>query len=112
MTSRKMIHLFISHPYSVASSVGYTLQICHFLSTCTAATLAQVIITSHLDYSSSLLIGLFAFTLTSLRCVFNTVARRILLKHKRDRVTSLLKTLHYLLTSVRVKRAYNHNHTL
>lgn len=106
------MHLFISHPYSVANPIGYTLKFCNFLSSSTVATLAQAIITSPVDYSSSLSMGPFAFILTFLQCVFNIVARIIILKHEKDHSTPVFKTIQYLLTSIRVERAYNHNNTL
>ena len=80
MIRYKRVQLFISHPYSLADPVGYTLKIWSFLPTSASAALIQVIFTSHLDNHSSPLTGPFAFVLTNLQSVLLTVPRIIIFK--------------------------------
>lgn len=76
----KMTHLFISHLCTLAVDSGF--RVWPFLPSSPAAAPVQATVASHLDCCSSPLTGIFAFTRTSLQSVFNTVPRRIILKHE------------------------------
>ena len=63
----------------------------------------QALITLCLDYCSSLLAGLPIFQLESLKRIQNKAARLITRTHQRDHITPVLKELHWLLVSSRMK---------
>ncbi|KAK7093897.1 hypothetical protein V1264_007580 [Littorina saxatilis] len=71
-------------------------QIRHLLSLDATKTLVSAFILSRLDYCNSLLVGLPDAKLDRLQRIMNNAARLVLRKRKRDHVTPLLMTLHWL----------------
>ena len=67
-----------------------------YLSQSTAARLVAAMVISCLDYCNSVFIGLPADQIARLQRVQNNAARLVLEKRRRDRVTPLLKELHWL----------------
>ncbi|KAK7092915.1 hypothetical protein V1264_008591 [Littorina saxatilis] len=77
-------------------------QIRHLLSLDATKTLVSVFILSRLDYCNSLLAGLPDAKLDRLQRIMNNAARLVLRKRKRDHVTPLLMTLHWLPIKARI----------
>ena len=67
-----------------------------YLTTETTKTLVQALVTSHLDYSNSLLIGISNELMNRLQRIQNAAARVVLNIRKYDHITEGLKTLHWL----------------
>jgi len=59
-------------------------------------TLAHALITSRLDYSNALLYGLPSTLMTRLQKVQNSSARLVTRTHKREHITPVLNSLHWL----------------
>ncbi|KAK7112250.1 hypothetical protein V1264_011729 [Littorina saxatilis] len=77
-------------------------QIRHLLSLDATKTLVSAFILSRLDYCNSLLAGLPDAKLDRLQRIMNNAARLVLRKRKRDHVTPLLMTLHWLPIKARI----------
>ena len=78
-------------------------RIRQFLDTASTKTLVHAYVTSKLDYCNSLLIGLPKCELDKLQRVMNCAARLITRKKKRDHITPVLHSLHWLLVPERVE---------
>ena len=68
----------------------------HLLSADSTKTLVSAFVLTRLDYCNSLLSGCPKHLLEKLKKVSNSAARLILKAHKRDHVSPLLRTLHWL----------------
>ena len=75
----------------------------HYLSTTTTKTLVCASVLSRLDYGNALLAGCPKHCLNRLQKVQNSAARLVLKAKKRDHVTPLLKTLHWLPVEARIQ---------
>ena len=94
----------------VRTCYSHIRQIAHirpFLTRGAAATLTNTIVTSRLDYVNSLLIGLPKCSFRKLELVQNNAARMVCMKKKRDHVTPLLESLHWLPVEYRVRFKVN-----
>ena len=74
-----------------------------YLSTHSATTLVCAFVLSKLDYCNSLLSGCPQYLIYKLQKVQNSAARLILQSRKRDHVTPLLRTLHWLPIKARIE---------
>jgi hypothetical protein len=101
----------VNHVNSIVRSCyGHLREISHirhYLTQEAAATLVNSIITSRLDYVNSLLFGLPEYTVRKLQLIQNNAARLVCRKRKRDHVTPLLKTLHWLPIDYRIQFKIN-----
>ena len=68
----------------------------HLLSAESTETLVSAFVLSGLDFCNSLLSGCPKHLLEKLQKVQNSAARLVLTAHKRDHVSPLLRTLHWL----------------
>ncbi len=74
----------------------------HFLSSNDLEIVIHALISSHLDYCNSLYIGLPQSTLSRLQMVQNAAARFLTGTKKRDHITPVLASLHWLPIKLRV----------
>ena len=94
----------------VRSCYSYLRQIGHirpFLTYHATATLVHSLVTSRLDYVNSLFVALPKCLIRKLELVQNRAARIVCMKKKRDHVTPLLKSLHWLPIEYRIKFKVN-----
>ena len=75
----------------------------HFLSVDSTKTLVSAFVLSRLDYCNLLLSGCPKHLLEKLQKVQNSAARLVLKAHKRDHVSPLLGTLHWLPIQARIE---------
>ena len=75
----------------------------HLLSADSTKTLVSAFVLSRLDYCNSLLSGCPKHLLEKLQKVHNSAARLVLKAHKRDHVSPLLRTLHWLPIQARIE---------
>ena len=74
----------------------------HLLSADSTKTHVSALVLSRLDYCNSLLSGCPKHLLEKLQKVQNSAARLVLKAHKRDHVSPLLRTLHWLPIQARI----------
>ena len=77
-------------------------QLSAFLNECSLKTLISSFLLSRIDYCNSLLANLPITTLNKLQRFQNHAARLVLRKKKRDHITPMLRTLHWLPVSARI----------
>ena len=75
----------------------------HLLSVLSTNKLVSAFVLSRLDYCNSILLGCSNHLLEKLQKVQNSAARLVLKAHKRDRVSPLLRTLHWLPIQARIE---------
>ena len=88
---------------SAYSELRHITTIRHLLSVDSTKTLASAFVLSRLDYRNSLLSGCPKHLLEKLQKVQNSAARLVLKAHKRDHISSLLTTLHWLPIQARIE---------
>ena len=71
-------------------------QIRRYITLDACKTLAHALITSRLDYGNALLYGLPSTLMTRLQKVHNSSARLVTRTHKREHITPVLNSLHWL----------------
>ena len=71
------------------------------------ATLVNSLITSRLDYMNSILVGIPIALRRKLELIQNNAARLVFQKKKRDHITPLLKSLHWLPIDFRIQFKIN-----
>ena len=96
-----------AHITSVCRNANFQLQslkrIRKYLTQDSCAKLIHSFVTSRLDYSNSLLSGLPDCQLQKLQRILNTAARIVSLKPKFEHITPVLKDLHWLPVSQRIR---------
>ncbi len=96
----------IPHCKKTARSCRFALhnisKIRPFLTQHAAQLLVQALVISRLDYSNALLAGLPSCTIKSLQMIQNAAARLDICEPKRDHVTPLFISLHWLLVAARI----------
>ena len=97
----------LPHITSICKSASYHLRnisrIRKFLSTKTTEILVHAFVSSKLDHCNSLLYNVPKYILKKLQSVQNAAARLITCSRKYDHITSILKKLHWLPVSERIK---------
>ena len=97
----------LPHISSICKSASYHLRIISrirkFLSTKTTEILVHAFVSSKLDHSNSLLYNVPKCTLKKHQSVQNAAARLITCSRKYDHITPILKELHWLPISERIK---------
>ena len=94
----------------VCSCYCHLRQIAHIrphITQVATATLVNCLITSRLDFMNSLLYGIPDYLLRKLELIQNNAARIVCQKKKRDHVTPLFKTLHWLPIDFRIQFKIN-----
>ena len=66
-----------------------------FSDQCSANTLVHSFVTSNIDYCNAFLFGLPKYQISRLQLVVNTAVRVVTLTRKRDRITPVMKSLHW-----------------
>ena len=101
---------FDTHVDRLCQSAQYHIRalrhIRHSLSSDVAKTIACSIVGSRIDYCNSLLYGISDKNITKIQKVQNTVARVVSGHRKFDRITPVLRTLHWLPIKNRIKFKY------
>ena len=87
-----------THPCAIAC-----INICAHVKVDSTKTLVSTFVLSRLDYCNSLLSGCPKHLLEKLKKVQNSAARLVLKAHKRDYVSPLLRTLHWLAIQARIE---------
>ena len=93
MSMKKQVGLTTSKAFYHLRRIS---QVRKLLNRSITETLVNTLVTSRLDYCNSLLCSLPNSTMKKMQSVQNAAAKLILLKPKRDRVTPLLRELHWL----------------
>ena len=97
----------IPHINGMSSTLHYHLRNVHrirsFLPRAAAEQLVHALISSRLDYGNALLMNLPACRLRPLQLAQNTAARIVMRAGRRDHVTPLLRSLHWLPVEARIK---------
>ena len=97
----------LPHITSICKSASYHLRnisrIRKFLSTKTTEILVHAFVSSKLDHCNFLLYNVPNYILKKLQSVQNAAARLITCSRKYDHITSILKELHWLPVSERIK---------
>ena len=104
MTMRGHINNTIKSCYSQIRQISHV-RAC--LTQSATETLVNSLVTSRLDYVNALLYGVSSDKLRKLQSVQHSAARLIFKKKKRDHITPLLKTLHWLPVEHRINYKIN-----
>ncbi|XP_071480075.1 uncharacterized protein [Diadema antillarum] len=88
---------------AASSSIYRIRKIRKYLNQSSTERLVDALVTSHLDYCNSLLINLPACHLAPLQHIQNTAARLITCTRKYDRISPVIRNLHWLLIPQRIK---------
>ena len=78
-------------------------RICHLLDIETTKTLVQALVPSHLDYCSSMLLGIPNYNIQKLQQIQNMSARIVFQLPQRSRITNHLADLHWLKVPYRIE---------
>ena len=104
---RSLFHPVLVYISSICKSASYHLRnisrIRKFLSTNTTEILVHAFVSSKLDHCNSLLYNVPKCALKKLQSVQNAAARLITCSRKYDHITPILKELHWLPVSERIK---------
>jgi hypothetical protein len=109
----KSLGVFLDSTLSMQTHISFLIKTCFFhlrriasirryLTRDACAKLVVSLIFSRLDYCNSLLAGLPASSIQGLQRVQNAAARLVLKKRKRDHITPLLRSLHWLPVNTRI----------
>ncbi|XP_070204787.1 uncharacterized protein [Littorina saxatilis] len=109
----KSLGVFLDSTLSMQTHISFIIKTCFFhlrriasirryLTHDACVKLVVSLIFSHLDYCNSLLAGLPASSIHGLQRVQNAAARLTLRKTKRDHITPLLRSLHWLPVNTRI----------
>ena len=82
-----------------------------YVTTDACKTLVHSLVTSRLDYGNALLYGIPKSSLTRLQKVQNSAARLITRTRKREHITPVLKSLHWLPVNTGHSTNLSHTHT-
>ena len=118
VVSARNIGVVIDDQLSMAEHVSSVCRTCYmhlrhisqirkYLTQNAAASLVNALITSSLDYANSILFGLPDYLIWRLELIQNNAARIVLKKKKCDHITPLLKDLHWLPLTFRIKYKIN-----